>query len=141
MTEIVPLNPEYLDALLSGADPELRAAIEPRAYFSPGSVALCLLADGAPVFSGGILNMEWRRGEAWLLNTPFFRTHVKTCLRIMRTEIPRMARESGFRRVQATCFQSTKDSLIRHLGFDFEGNLRSFGPHGENCSVWSRIFE
>jgi len=140
--EVVPLNPEYLDRLLAGAShitvvaPELH-----RTYFSPYSVSCCMLADGEPVFAGGIVNLQWNRGEAWMLPTPFFRQHVKTCLRSLKEWMPRMAQSSGFVRVQATCVKGVSARILGSLGFSYEGTMQRFGPNGEVCDMYARIFE
>jgi hypothetical protein len=137
MIEIVELTNEHLDKLLQGAPPELLAVRH--AYFSPGSAACCLLRDGEPVFAGGIVNLEWHRGEAWILPTRFFREHIKTCLRALAYFLPILARNSGFVRVQATCVRGCSARLFDHLGFTYEGTMKSFGPKGETCSMYARI--
>jgi hypothetical protein len=131
--EVVPLNVAFLDILLKDATADLR-----QAYFSRGSASLCLLANGVPVFAGGIVNLKWNRGEAWILPTPFFRSHVKTCLRELRDYIPSLAKQCGFRRIQATCVQGVSAKLFMHLGFEYEGTMKHFGPNGETCSMYSR---
>lgn len=138
-TEIVPLNSELLDILLEDAPPSLQQAELHRAYFSPGSTAYCLLADGVPVFAGGIVNLQWHRGEAWILPTRFFREHLKTCIKALRAHLPIVAR--GFVRIQATCVEGTSSSIIRLLGFTYEGTMQKFGPNGEPCRMYSRVFE
>jgi hypothetical protein len=139
--EVVPLTPDDLQKLLAEVSPELRAAIDARAYFSPGSVAFCLKADGNPAFCGGVVNMEWRRAEAWLLPTLFFRTRLLTSMRAMRECLPDLAARGHFIRVQAVCAEGISGKLFRHLGFDYEGTLRKFGPGGETCDLYARVFE
>lgn len=133
--EIVPLTPALLLKL------PLPNGLDRRAYFTLGSAAFCVLNDGEPVLAGGIVNLLWGRGEAWVLPTPFLRSHLKTCFYIMRQFIPYIAGEWKFRRVQATCLEGMSASLFRHLGFTFEGTLASFGPAGEACNMYSRVFE
>lgn len=132
---VVPLTGEHLDAL------PLPAGLDRRAYFTPGSMSCCILADGEPVFAGGIVNMDWKRGEAWIIPTPFFRDNLLICWREMRTVLPYLAEGWKFRRVQATCLKGASASLFRNLGFKFEGTLSSFGPNGEECDMYSRVFE
>jgi hypothetical protein len=133
--DIVPLENAHLDRM------GVPSTLERRSYFSLGSVAYCVLADGEPVFAGGIVQMQWNRGEAWILNTAWFRSHVKTCLKIMQKWLPSMASSYGFKRVQATCIEGTKSSLIRMMGFSYEGKLQKYGPNGEPCRMYARIFE
>ena len=141
MYEIVALNPEHLDKLLNGAEPALLAAQLAKSYFSPGSVSLCLIVDGKPVFAGGIVNLHWHRGEAWLLPTRFFRDNLLTCVRAMKAKLPLLVSVGEFQRVQATCPCGASERLFRNLGFMFEGQMKKFGPNGETCSMYARIFE
>jgi len=109
-------------------------------YLSSGSIAYCLLDSKEPVFAGGIVNNKWNRGEAWILPTPFFRKHVKTCFRYMRDLLPVMSEDGNFKRIQATCAINISTLLFDHLGFKYEGTLASFGPNGEQCHVYARLF-
>jgi hypothetical protein len=131
-----PLAPEKLP-FASPFAPEKLA----RAYFSPGSAAYCLLLDGVPVFAGGVVNQEWHRGEAWILPTPFFRQHVKTCFRIVQKMLPEIAAEKGFVRVQAVVSDGVSIALFEHLGFAYEGTLKHFGPLGETCRLYAKFFD
>jgi hypothetical protein len=137
--EIAALTPEYLDRLLEGAPPPL--AQVGRAYFSPGSVSLCMLREGEPVFAGGIVNMMWGRGEIWVLPTRFYRCHIHSCFRRMLQVLPGLVKSGGFRRVQATCIHGSPGKWLRVFGFDYEGTLKKFGPNGETCDIYARIFE
>ena len=135
MYEVRPLTHEYLDELVKDA----RAHDLHRAYYTEGSVALCLVEDERPVFAGGLVNLQWNRAEAWILPTPFFKTHVRLCLRYLRNFIPTMAETHGFTRIQATCVQGVSATLFEHLGFKYEGTMRKYGPNGETCTLYSRI--
>lgn len=130
MIELVPLTTAHLAKLPTPK------GLDTRSYFTPGSVAFCLLADGEPVFAGGIVNLQWERGEAWMLPTPYFRSHLKTCFHAMKSMLPFMADEYGFRRVQATCIAGQSSSLFRNLGFFHEGSLARYGPNGERCDMY-----
>jgi hypothetical protein len=140
--ETVVLTPEHLAKLIEGAPEPLvsMADMLGRAYFSAGSASYCLLQDGDPVLAGGIVNQQWHRGEAWILPTPFFRSHVKTCFRLMKKMLPQLAVDYGFVRVQAAAVERVSVSLFEHLGFEYEGMLKRFGPGGENCRMYAKIF-
>jgi len=139
--QVVPLNIDHLDRLFAD-QPESELVIQSRlAYLSPGSSALCLLEDGIPVFCGGIVSLQWHRGEAWILPNHFFRSHLKLCLKILRDQMPRLASLGKFRRVQATCLNGSSAKLFYVLGFDYEGTMKKFGPGGESCQMWARVFE
>lgn len=135
--KIVPLNREHIAKLLRG---NIMAPSLVKAYLSEGSVAYCLFADSVPVFAGGVVNMQWQRGEAWILPTPFFRKHVRVCYRYVRDILPLVAVEGNFRRIQATCSIMVSTLLFIHLGFTYEGTMRSFGPSGETCHMYAKVF-
>lgn len=135
MIEIVPLTLEHLIHLPT---PD---GVDPRAYFIPGSVAECVIVDGVPVFAGGLVNLQWHRAEAWIIPTPFLHSNLRWCLSLMSERIRQMADDQGFTRVQAVCPSGISNHLFRHLGFSFEGTLRSFGPHGETCDMFALISE
>ena len=104
--KIVPLDSYYLQKM-GVTDKQVKLA-----YLSPGSVSYCLLADGEPVFAGGVVDMKWKRGEAWMLPTQFFRDHVKTCFRYMKDMLPLMALNGNFKRIQATCAITISTALF-----------------------------
>jgi hypothetical protein len=144
--EVVDLTIEHLkklavDYLVHASTGPVTLEILEKSYFSAGSVAYCLLSDGEPVFACGIVNLQWSRGEGWILPTPFFKRHVKTCYRIFKKMLPEMALRNHFRRVQAVCAVGFPETLFPHLGFEYEGTLKCFGPFGEQCRMYARIFD
>ncbi len=134
--KVEPLNHAHLAKLLKGGMVESLK----QAYLSKGSVAYCLVADGVPVFAGGVVNMQWQRGEAWILPTPFFCKHLRMCYRYVRDLLPVISIEGNFRRIQATCAVTVSTLLFEHLGFSYEGTLKSFGPNGETCHMYAKVF-
>ena len=140
-TKIVQLEVAHLKKLLVlPSSVRITSETLEKSYFSKGSVAYCLLEDGEPVFAGGVANLEWHRGEAWVIPNAFFHAHQKTCLRIFKKLLPEIAEKYNFRRVQAVCGVGNPETLFRHLGFEYEGTLKNFGPFGEACKMYSRTF-
>jgi len=139
---VIDLTIEHLKRLivLPTTGPVTLDTLE-RSYFSPGSAAYCLLENGHPVFAAGIVNLSWNRGEAWIIPTPFFHSHVKTCFTVIGKQLVSIAKEHKFRRVQVVCGVTQPDTLFKHLGFAYEGTLEAFGPFGERCRMYSRIFK
>jgi hypothetical protein len=139
--EVVPLEHEHLKSLmLRSTYPSPLSDDMTRAYFSPGSVAYCLLENGDPVLAGGIVNLGWNRGEAWLIPTTFLHENLKFCLALIRDMLPKIADDYGFVRVQATCINDPSGKFARGRGFEYEGTLKKFGPNGETCDIYARIF-
>lgn len=133
--EVVRLTTAHLSQL------PFPKGIDPRAYFSKGSAAFCVLDEGKPVFAGGVVNLEWNRGEAWVVPTPYLKSNLRKCLFLMQQFIPYIAHNFKFRRVQATCVSGVSTKLFKHLGFDYEGTMAKFGPNGETCDMHCRTFE
>lgn len=111
-----------------------------KAYTSPGSVGVTLLCDESPIACGGIINLSWDRGEAWLLNSPCFWKSLKTTYHYVKNTLPMLARLGGFIRVQATSYNSEHCGLFRHLGFTKEGVMSMFGPNKEDATLYAKIF-
>lgn len=140
--QIERLNLEHLAVLLYGHP--MRADLE-RSYLSQGSVGYCLVVDGLPVFAGGVVNMQWHRGEAWILPNQFFRNNIRVCYKYLRDLLPVLFVEGGFKRIQATCSITTSTLLFKHLGFEPEGVMKHFGPNldrdpnGETCHMYAKV--
>ncbi|MCX8013831.1 MAG: hypothetical protein N3A02_06035, partial [Rectinema sp.] len=80
------------------------------------------------------IDMGWNRGEAWVItDAARLKKNRKSVYRIILSLFPEMI--AGFRRVQATCF-SGNTTLIRHLGFRLEAELKDFGPQGETGKIF-----
>ncbi len=140
--EVVPLENEHLRVLIpQSVYPVSLSGDLTRAYFSPGSVAYCVLDNGKPVLAGGIVNLGWNRGEAWMIPTKYLRENLKFCLALIRDILPKMADDYGFVRVQATCINDPSGKFAEGRGFEYEGMLKKFGPNGEDCDMYARIFE
>jgi len=136
MRKLQRLNLEHLAVLLYGHP--MREQLQ-KSYLSTGSVGYCLLVDGHPVFAGGVVNLQWNRGEAWILPTPYFRKNIRVCYKYLRDLLPVLFVEGGFRRIQATCSIMVSPLLFKHLGFEYEGTLRQFGPEGETCFMYAKV--
>jgi hypothetical protein len=144
--EVVPLKASHvLDIVARNfADgfrlrPTMTADDMIAAYFLPGSAAYCVLIYGVSVFAAGIINLQWHRGEAWVLHSSLFYKYRLTCFRTLKSMLPQIAKQHEFRRVQATSFFGN-GTLLRHLGFEKEANLRCYGPEGEDAALYVRIF-
>jgi hypothetical protein len=145
--QLVPLNIDHLRYIteINKADSfnvlpnAFPAETLAKAYLSPGSVAFCLM-NNEPVIAGGIVNLDWHRGEAWLMHTKKFYKYFKTSLQTLKQEFPKVAVMNGFRRVQATSF-TDNEILFEFLDFECEHpGLKYFGPNGETVKLYVRFF-
>ena len=110
------------------------------AYMSPGSIGKTMCFNGNPVACGGIINIGWRRGEAWILAGPQVNDCKKSFIGFAKQLLESMAIEKRFRRVQATCHENSSH-LFDILGFKHEARLHAFGPIGESVEIYYRLFE
>jgi hypothetical protein len=141
MTHLEEMTSDHVRKIWETAGPYPVTADEMiAAYMSPGSIASTLIADGDPVACGGIINIGWRRGEAWVLVTGNIGDYSKSLIKNMKKLFPIMAMAKGFRRVQATCHDSS-NHLFKILGFEHEAKLHAFGPVGEDVEIHYRLFE
>jgi RimJ/RimL family protein N-acetyltransferase len=103
--------------------------------------AYTFLADGQVVGCAGITLLGWGRGEAWTLFSPLFYQNVRKVFKSIKEKLPDVQKEHGLRRIQAisrTDFEEG-ERFLKHLGFEKEGVLKSFGPGGEDVSIFGRI--
>jgi len=110
------------------------------AYLSPGSVALTLMCLHTPVMCGGIINLGWKRGEAWVLISSLFYKFRLSAFRELKKGIPTMAEKNGFCRVQAVSVTEENEKWFQCLGFEREGVLKAYGPANQDVIMYSRIF-
>jgi hypothetical protein len=144
MIKCIAFSPEHAFAILeanegSGVILPMNKDDMVLSYVTPGSIAMTMIINDQPMACGGVINMAWHRGEAWILTRSGFRIGKKTWPMI-KSIFSIMAAIRGFVRVQATAYDP-KGCLFKHLGFEFEGKMRKFGPSGETGYLFSRIFE
>jgi hypothetical protein len=140
---IIPFAPEHGKLILernkaSGVEYPLSQEEMITVWMIPGSQAMTLL-DPDPVVIGGIINMGWNRGEAWLEKAADYKIR-KDAFRAIRHFVDKLAEIGGFVRVQASSYQSDKCALFRHLGFIYEGARACYGPNRETSYLYARVF-
>lgn len=147
MTEVTPLTIFHVREIISKHTKETSPYPEgltidamAAAYLSKGSAAYCLTIDREPILAAGVMNLGYRRGEAWMLCAPDFNKYIKTCFKVMKQMFPGLCSMHKFRRVQATCFNGT-ETIFKHLGFHKEAELECWGPNGETSMMYTRIFK
>jgi|WetSurSiteA1Bulk_404760.scaffolds.fasta_scaffold105920_2 hypothetical protein len=147
MIKIVSLRPFHVRVVLEQNERE--GIILPMSgedmiasYLSPGSLAVTMVADGIPVACGGIINVGWSRGEAWILTSSQSWFYRKSMVKEMKSRISELASQGGFHRVQATCFTPGREKFFRLLGFDLETEkgLAGYGPSGETAFMFARCY-
>ncbi len=106
-----------------------------------GGPAHTLIIEDEIVACGGVVLLEWKRGEAWTLLSSLFYKYPKTVFRLVRDNLNRIIQEHDLRRVQALVKPDfiTARNFMMHLGFQNEGLLKAFGPRGEDLLMFARI--
>lgn len=145
--EIVPLQESHIreiiarNKLVGVCLPESLSVDElVQVYLFPGSPASCLLVDDKPVAAGGIINLKWHRGEAWLLIAQDARKHFRAIIRLTKELLTTYAKSSDFHRIQATSYWNESRRLLTMFGFTPEGILKHYGPQGESAVIYARFF-
>jgi transposase len=147
--KIVPFEPWHAEAILFGLPQNRFKDKLIAAYLSPGSIARSLMRDDlygiSPLACGGIINLEFQRGEAWLLCSPRAQFRKFSLWKAVKHCLPELARLGYFRRVQATCYERDKGKFFEKLGFHCETKeeirMLFYGPNGESADLYSRIFQ
>ncbi len=103
--------------------------------------AYTLVVDDEIVLCGGIMLIEWGRGEAWTLFADSFKKYPIACFRACKYVIDKVSKANHLRRVQAIVPPGLNGGrqFAERLGFEKEGLLRSFGPNGEDYLMFSKI--
>lgn len=103
-------------------------------------VGYTMLADGKIVFCGGIIDIGWKRGEAWSFMGNLFYKYPKSCYKVCRNKLGEIIKEKGYRRIQALVDIDMYggENFVKHLGFEKEGLLKSYGPDGEDMLMYSK---
>jgi hypothetical protein len=105
-------------------------------YTSKGSIAFTFVINRVPVSCGGVINLGWKRGEAWLLTSALFYKYRLAIIRAIKQTMPLL--ESSFNRIQAISV-CDNEAWFSKLGFQKEGLLRCYGPAGQDCFMYSRV--
>jgi hypothetical protein len=103
--------------------------------------AYTIVINDEIVFCGGVVLIGWNRGEAWTLMSKLFYKYPKTCFKICRDQLNKIIKEHGLLRVQALVDPKLYggSSFMEHLGFEYEGLLRKYGPCSEDMIMYGRI--
>jgi hypothetical protein len=146
MIDVIAFNPDHANLIFDlrehyGMKIDYPADKLIEAYTSPGSLARTLMVNDMPCACGGIMNMGWNRGEAWLLDGPFTFLHPIALVKSANSVFLRLASLGNFRRVQATCFTEAREGFFRLLGFEYECSMKSFGPSGQQAYIYVRVFQ
>jgi len=147
MVKIVPFETEHAVNIIQrnndeGIKQKTSVSVEEmiRSYTIPGSRAVTIMKDKTPIVCAGIINLGWKRGEAWLLKSSLFYKYKFSILKIGKRFIPLIAKEGSFRRVQSVSF-TENNRWFECLGFKREGILEAYGPDGQSVIMYSRIFK
>lgn len=103
----------------------------------PG-VAWTVLADGWPVWCGGVLEGAVRGiGALWLVGARGCERHVKHALRVWRVIVC----DGGFRRLECKVYAGNEkaNEFARRIGFKLEGTLAGYSLRGEDVNQYGML--
>ena len=142
MINIIDFTPGHLDHVLKHSDTDVFSPEQLLAsYQSPGSLSFTIMKDSEIIACCGIVNFQYNRGEAWMIPAYRFRENAFSVLKLFKAMLPTVAAQGGFRRIQATGFNNDQDKYFEILGFEKEGVLKSYGPQGEDVTMYAQVFE
>jgi hypothetical protein len=107
--------------------------------------AYTLMADGEPIACAGVVKMEWRRGEAWLLASSLLGRHKVSAVKAIKHGLDIIVKKMNLRRVQCLVDPEYADGckLMEWLGMVDETpgtSLRCYGPNGEDFKMYARVY-
>jgi hypothetical protein len=106
--------------------------------------AYTLFADGKIVGSAGVVLMNKKSGEAWMVLSSLFYNYKKEFFRAVRDKLEDIIKDKGLVRVQAMVVTDFPEAehWLRHLGFENETpnprGARRVGPNGEDMYLYAR---
>jgi len=102
--------------------------------------AMTLMAEEKPVACAGLVLLGRDKAEAWVLLSNSFHPYVYTLYKGIKEGLINWLEVKKLRRIQATIDPYPKVvNWIEHLGFQYEGRLRNYGPQGQDYLMYSRV--
>lgn len=138
MIELVPLTPELLRAV--EPQPMQRMPLEQaEALSAPTGRAFAVLADGAPVAAGGVLELWAGRGHAWGLLSLAAGPHMRAITRATRSFLDSLPCRRVEMAVDAAFPQAIHWAYM--LGFQCETPepMRCYTPDGRAAYLFARV--
>jgi len=136
--EVRPLQPEDLEKLRTEAVEDIKSYPE----FDYGEFAWSAWDKGILIGAGGVRIFWEGVSEGWLIisrNSPD-ESKVRLVL-AFRKKLKELIEEHGLWRVQATVSAKFEKgiSLLRTLGFEYEGTMRKYAPDGSDMMIYAKV--
>jgi hypothetical protein len=97
-------------------------------------------SDDAPAACGGIVTHWQGVGEAWLFTSDLIMRHKIAFCCAARFFLDAMQQDGGFHRISACVnVDHPHDSMMKFLGFQFEGLMEQYGPDRANYALYARL--
>ena len=109
-------------------------------HWKESGPAFTLLLDGHVTACGGVTMLDTTFGECWVLISKGSQGII--VYRNILKKFRELIVQNNYRRLQALVMEGFDDGakLVEHLGFEFEGRMRKFGPNGETHNRYARVF-
>lgn len=103
--------------------------------------AYTLIINGKIVACAGVVLMEWKKGQAWVLLSSLFYQYKKTTYKLIKRFLELIIKTKDLKRVEAFVRPDFEEAInfIKHLGFNFQGLQECYGPNGEDYLMFARI--
>ena len=98
-----------------------------------------LLIDDKVAMCGGAIIKE-EVGEIWMIPSPVFYKHIKTCIKCCLHILVWGIKHYKVKKLQALIKEGDKEGRrwAEHFGFSLEKRLESYGPNKENYGLYVR---
>lgn len=109
-----------------------------RSRIEGAGVSWAVLADGVPVWCGGVLEGAVRGiGAMWLVGAKGCEPFVMYAIRVWQT----IFQHGGFRRLECKCFAANEQAnrFARICGLSPEGTLRGYALSGADINQYGRV--
>lgn len=96
--------------------------------------------DGKVAGFAGVILMWPGVGEGWILGSDLFAENKLWFVRNVKSYMTKIINTHQMHRLQTTVMHGHTNliRLVEFLGMEFEGRLKSYGPHGEDYLMYAR---
>jgi len=141
--KIVPFKPEHWEMIeFREFEKETMGKLmdDIRVKVDANGPAYTGFVDGKVAGFAGVILMWPGVGEGWILGSDLFSDNKLWFVRNVKSYMTKIMNTHQMHRLQTTVMhgQNNLIRLVEFLGMEFEGRLKSYGPHGEDYLMYAR---
>ena len=141
--KIVPFKPEHWEMIeFREFEKETMGKLmdDIRVKVDANGPAYTGFVDGKVAGFAGVILMGPGVGEGWILGSDLFAENKLWFVRNVKSYMTKIINTHQMHRLQTTVMHGHTNliRLVEFLGMEFEGRLKSYGPHGEDYLMYAR---